>query len=356
MRKACLFAAALFAMLSQATVVAGSDLSVAIGERMFRRAWTPAPSSTTANDGLGPLFNARSCNACHQGLARVDAFAADALQRGVVIRLSQPDGGGDPLYGRQMQTAAVAGLAPETGGLADLAALSEEAMRAFADPDDQDGDGISGRLAILPDGSIGRFGWKAAHATLQDQVAAAFLLDLGMSTKQHPLPFGDCTAGDQNCRAAPHGADDRGIEIAPVIVEAIAAFLASVPHLATTPKPNEGAKLFQSAQCGACHVPELARTDGKPPVALYSDLLLHDLGNALASGGPEGAALATEWRTAPLRGLGARKSLGLMHDGRAKDIESAILAHAGEANTSRQTFLALDLEQRRALIAFLERL
>jgi CxxC motif-containing protein (DUF1111 family) len=386
------------------------DLAVAIGKRLFERAWVLAPSSTEANDGLGPLFNARSCAACHQGLERTDMHAPQATQHGLVVRLVTPTGAGDPLYGHQIQTAAAPGLEPEARvgiewqgtkdglvvpvprltelsggalspqtipslrvaprltGLRDIEAVPDATLKALADPDDRDGDGISGRVARLADGRIGRFGWKATQATLSDQTAAAFHTDLGLSTRAFPSSEGDCTRLQTTCFSAPQGATDGHVEISPEIVDAIVAFLRTRGEISTTPRvmkaaaspeapsdadQSRGADLFRATGCAECHVPALPIGEGRH-VTLYSDLLLHDLGEALSSGGPDGAATAREWRTAPLRGLGTAQPRGLLHDGRARTIEEAVRWHAGEAERSRARMLALEQDDRHALIRFLE--
>ncbi len=389
---AALLALGLLAASVLPTQADGPD--AAIGERLFRRNWSIAPASARANDGLGPLFNARSCAACHQGLERTDIRASDAPDRGLVVRLSNATGGGDPIYGRQIQTMAVPGLSPEARvairweknaaglavpmpvltdvsagpllasttatlrvapmlkGLGAIEAVATEAIEALADPDDRDGDGISGRVATLADGRIGRFGWKAAQASLEDQVAAAFHLDLGLSSPSHPQAAGDCTRVQTDCLTAPAGAEPGGVEISPAVIDLISAFLRRVP---ATPRAQDasGEAVFTQVGCAACHVDAMQTKTGGS-VALYSDLLLHDMGAALAAGESEGAARAREWRTAPLRGLSAAKSRGLLHDGRASSLEEALLWHGGEAEMSRERVLALVPEERQALLRFLE--
>lgn len=374
------------------------DLAAAIGKRLFERAWVLPPSSTAANDGLGPLFNARSCAACHQRLGRTDMRAGTVPPPpGLVVALVTPDGDGDPHYGRQIQTAAAPGLAPEAeftlewreeadglvapvprltrladGPLAaqtiaslrvapalvtigDVASVPDAALAALADPDDRDGDGISGRLARLGDGRIGRFGWKATTATLAEQTAAAFSTDLGLSSRARPASTGDCTALQTACFAAPQGAVAGQVEIGDEIIGALSAFLRD--RHAASPLAQEvegrGAALFREVGCAACHTPTLPDDKGGV-VRIYSDLLLHDLGERLASGGPQGAAQSREWRTAPLRGLGEAQDRGLLHDGRARSIEEAVRWHGGEAQRSQARLLALDAEDRQALMRFLE--
>lgn len=370
---------------------AAGDLDAAIGFRLFKRAWVPAPASTGADDGLGPLYNARSCLACHGQLARAPALGDDALDHGVVLRLGDAAGHADPRFGAQIQTAATAGVPVEAevrlgwtataDGLARrlatvtapvdpaptthlslrtapaltlagaIAAVDDAAILAVAKAS------VSGRLARLGDGRIGRFGWKASEASLGDFTARAFAVDMGLSTPARPRAGGDCTAAQTACLESPGGwAPDGKPEIDQTIVDAIARFLATRPRPAPAPDPRgTGARLFAGLGCVACHVPALAARDGGE-VMLYSDLLLHNLGSGLDDGVGEGAAGSAEWRTAPLSGLGAARGKGLLHDGRARDIDEAIRWHGGAASAARAGYGALRPAERRALIGFLESL
>lgn len=387
-----------FAAGSAALAAAADRLDAQIGERLFRRAWVPGVSSTTAADGLGPRYNARSCLACHQGLARVDARASDALDRGLAVKLGDREGAPDPRYGRQLQTIAVPGVAPEPApevrwrprpgpdgrrleapvlsvegaavpaglraapalaAMGAVEAVPEAAILARADPDDRDGDGIRGRPHRLPDGRVGRFGWKATSADLHDQVSRAFSVDMGLSTRAFPAAAGDCTASDASCLAAPSGASVRGVEMDEAIVTRIAAYLTSLaPAVAQrggggAPKADSaGARLFAATGCAACHVADPGGT-GRP---IHSDLLLHDLGPGLDDGVAEGDARSSEWRTAPLVGLGRAERAGLLHDGRARSIEEAAMWHDGEARRARAAFAALPSGERARLVAYLRQL
>jgi CxxC motif-containing protein (DUF1111 family) len=189
-------------------------------------------------------------------------------------------------------------------------------------------------------------------------VTGAFALDLGLSTARHLDPAGDCTAVQATCQAAPHGAEAGNPEIAPVLVASLVRFLESVPppRPLRTPDPV-GARLFAAIGCAACHVPVLP--DGRGGIlAPYSNLLLHDLGDDLAGAGPEGEAVATEWRTAPLWGLGTtlRRGARLLHDGRAASIAEAVRHHGGEAAPARARFEVLPRNGRLALERFLSSL
>ncbi|MBL8572179.1 MAG: hypothetical protein JNM13_00745 [Hyphomicrobiaceae bacterium] len=401
-RPSALLVSILGLLAAPGSTLAG-DLDAEIGARLFKRAWVPAPTATKADDGLGPHFDARSCAACHPGAGRASRRLADdgePREPGLVIRLDR-HGAGDPVYGRQLQTGAVAGVAaearprlaalpagegmrwrvdpgalgygplsdetrvsvraaPALHGLGLLAAVAEGEILTRADPDDRDGDGISGRAARI-DGKLGRFGQKATGVAIVDQVAGAFSLDMGLSTPARPAASGDCTATQVDCLGAPSGSDAGGPEIDAEIVRLIGHFVATLP--APTPQSSSrrepgqaGARLFAAIGCAACHAPALAGPAGQP-VAAFTDLLLHDLGPGLADAA-EGDANAAEWRTAPLWGISSalKRGAGLLHDGRARTVAEAIGWHDGEARRARTGFDGLTVTDRKALIAFIERL
>lgn len=399
-----------------------------LGEAVFQRRWVAAPSSTQAADGLGPLYNARSCDGCHPGNGR-GRPAAPA--EGLILRLGIPDGGDarpDPVYGAQLQDLAVAGqhregalavtytehrvtladgtsvslrapsyaiadpafgdpdprlalsprLAPQLIGLGLLAMIDEADLLANADPDDADGDGISGRPNLIRDRDddapvIGRFGWKAGQPTLAAQNASALALDIGLSSPLYPDPAGDCTAAQTACRATTHGDSPQfeGLEVPSLLTGPLDYYLAhiAVPARRTIDDPTvlRGKALFYGAGCIACHTPKfVTATDPAWPALSrqliwpYTDLLLHDMGDGLADGLPEGSATGREWRTPPLWGIGLLATVGgganFLHDGRARTLDEAILWHGGEAEAARNAFAAMDAAERAALIAFLESL
>jgi CxxC motif-containing protein (DUF1111 family) len=380
---------------------AGDGLAVAVGKALFDRDWVAAPASTRATDGLGPLHNARSCAACHRGgRGAALSIGADGRPTGPGLVLRLPD---DPAYGRQVQTGAVHGqaaegrvrvshedvpvtmadrttvvlrrprhaveepvygsapvqlsprLAPSLRGLGLLAAVPQAAVADLADPDDRDGDGIRGRPGA------GRFGLRAEQPGLRGQVAEALLLDLGLSTSVRPSPAGDCTPAQTACRALPHGDHEGtpGVEIGDEILDALVAYLAALPPPKQDPRSETGAGLFVSLGCASCHAPSLPveLEDGRQAsIAPYTDLLLHDLGPELADEGAEDDPAARLWRTAPLWGLGsalAAEGTALLHDGRARDAQEAILWHGGEAEAARERFSALGADDRAELVAFL---
>lgn len=392
------------------TAAIGQDLDgldIQIGRALFKRAWVPAPSTTTSDDGLGPLFDARSCSACHprQSRAPLRVSASGEVEgHGVILAIGQPDGSGDPVYGRRFQVDAVPGLTPEglltvrweTGdrrgprpipvpihlgygpmaagsglslrvapdlrGRAQIEQVPEAAILAIAAQQAAGQDGVKGeaRRVRLPDGRdvLGRFGWKAAQPSLEAQSSEAFFLDMGLSTPLHPEPWGDCTPAQTACREAPHGiSPDKPVEIPDMILTRVVAYLDSlpVPDPASTGKgPTErGVALFASTGCAQCHRPTLPLRDGGT-TALFTDLLLHDMGPGLEDTLSEPGARAAQWRTAPLAGLSdalARKT-GLLHDGRADGIAAAIGWHDGEARTALNRFKALRPKDQAALIAY----
>lgn len=337
----------------------------------------------TAATGLGPLFVASSCGSCHPGDGK--GHPSNAL-----IRFGQSDSTGNQflhLGGPQLQHRALPGYGPEqlppgapfskllppaNTGLGFLEIIPDAELLALADPDDLDGDGISGRPnwvdlpgylsprpdAIVQQGKyIGRFGKKAAVYNLLQQTANAYNQDMGVTSTYAPF---DTYSG---ARIDP--------EVSNQTVEDVVFYLRTLkaPIARNTTKADvaAGKLLFEQSGCANCHRPAL-RTGASAIAALafreiapYTDLLLHDMGPELDDGYTEGSARSAEWRTPPLWGLGLSKnSQGgqyyLMHDGRASSLEAAILFHGGEGAGSRDRFKALSETERRQLLAFLESL
>ncbi|MFN3643111.1 MAG: di-heme oxidoredictase family protein [Gemmobacter sp.] len=404
------------AVSTAAAVPAGlAALDAQAGSALFDRLWVAAPASTRAADGLGPLYNARSCSACHAGHGRAHPPAgAGALPPGLVVRLAQPDGSPDPVYGHQVQPLAAAGLpgearaavrwhetvvhlrdgtpialrrpevvlsdlawgpldpatrvglraAPPLVGLGFVAAIEAADLTDPAAP---------GRVRMVQrlDGTAaetGRFGRRAGAATLHDSIALALSADMGLSSPFRPEPWGDCTPAQQACRVAPHGdGDARGHELAQAAVDLIAAHLASLrvparrdPDRITV---QRGETLFHDAGCATCHRPRFTiATDERPRVIRpYGDFRLHDMGEGLADPASEAGVAPGEWRTTPLWGLGYTRLVGdgresYLHDGRARDLLEAILWHGGDAAFARDRVAGMDAADRAALIAFLESL
>jgi CxxC motif-containing protein (DUF1111 family) len=371
------------------TEAAGGGLDAVLGRALFDRAWVPAPASTQSADGLGPLFNARSCSACH-GLRGFSPASTNPFA--LTLKL-----GNDPLYGMQIQTFAAPGLdgegrvlvedgpegrkarlvdaplgplgegtprslrhAPTISGIGILALIPDAEILAGADADDRNGDGISGRPNLLgADQRLGRFGWKAAHATLSDQNATAFALDLGLGTAIRPAAYGDCTGAQAACRGAPQGGNETAPEITAEMARLVDLFVSVIPAPKSV-SDLEGQALFAATGCAGCHRPswQVQRPGVASPLTItpYTDLLLHDLGDGLADDLAEGDAAGSEWRTPPLWGLGERLAIGdpaFLHDGRAGTLEAAIGWHAGEALPAARRFASLPADERQRLLAFL---
>jgi CxxC motif-containing protein (DUF1111 family) len=407
---------------------AEDSMDTVLGKALFERLWVSAPSSTKAADGLGPLFNARACSSCHQGGGRaaVSLHEGDLPpSAGLTLRIGAAKDGKlvpHPVLGSQVQTFAVPGLSPEgtlrvtfdthieqladgtavalrrpriaiagQEKLSDLAWLSPRLapdlhgagllervpltrLAELADPDDLDGDGISGSMVMGQYGEEdidpGRFGWKADEPDLVHQTSAAFHFDLGLSTPLRRELWGDCTAAEADCRAAPQGAAPGNVEVESTIVSLIATYLRSLPApagSAVTVDAAQGGAVFARIGCGGCHTsqqPAQQAAGNTIWFSPYSDLLIHDMGDGLADRAADDSvskvAGARDWRTAPLWGLGARvaqpKGANLLHDGRARSILEAILWHGGEAAPAKQRAAELPPADRAALIGFLESL
>lgn len=415
-----------------------------VGNGFFRRLWVVAPSSTDAADGLGPLYNARSCQRCHlkDGRGHPPAGPGDSAVS-MFLRLSIPPQDEEqeallasgranvipePVYGTQLQDLAIPGqtaegrmeigyeeievamaggeraflrkpgyavadpawgplhprtmLSPRVAspmiGLGLLEAVDEADILAAEDPDDRDGDGISGRAnrvwseerqRVMP----GRFGWKAGKATIADQAAAALGGDIGVSSPLAPHAWGECTEAQEACRAAPHGASERygGFEAGRDVMDLLVFYSRhlAVPARRGVGRPEvlRGKALFYEIGCTGCHTPKHATRRDWPEKALagqliwpYTDLLLHDMGEGLADGRPEGRADGREWRTPPLWGIGLTGTVSghtfYLHDGRARSLTEAVLWHGGEARAAREAFRDLAPAERADLLTFLDSL
>jgi len=418
------------------------ELNFKVGNGFFRKLWVSSPSSTLASDGLGPLYNARSCQRCHLKDGRghppegpddnaISMFLRISIPGTVEDKMAEIEDYlatvSDPTYGSQLQdfslpghpaeyrlqidyeevevaladgetaslrsptyTAADLGygplhegamlsprVAPQMIGLGLLEAIPAADILAGADPDDADGDGISGRANIvwsveydMP--MLGRFGLKAGAPTIRHQSAAAFAGDIGISNPLFPYPWGECTQAQGDCRAAPHGdKDDRTYEIDQEGLDLVTFYSRNlgVPKRrnADDPQVLHGKEVFYSTGCTSCHTPSFVthRLKDQPEQSFqlvwpYTDMLLHDMGPGLADNRPEARATGQEWRTPPLWGIGLTEQVSghsyFLHDGRARSLLEAILWHGGEAQAARDTVLTLPTADREALIAFLESL
>jgi CxxC motif-containing protein (DUF1111 family) len=336
----------------------------------------------TLQNGLGPLFVATSCGSCHPGDGKGHPFTT-------LTRFGQTDENGNQYLndgGPQLQHRSVPGFTPEVipqnatfsrftppanTGLGFIDAVSDADILAWADPDDADGDGISGvpnwikmkeylterPNSVTQNGKyIGRFGKKGATYNLLQQTASAYNQDIGITSSFEPIDTHSGLVFDP--------------EVSNQTINDVVFYLKTLKAPAPRPESNsllDGKQLFTTIGCSKCHRPEM-KTGNSPIAAIankafypYSDLLLHDMGTTLDDGYTEGAAKTYEWRTPPLWGLGLSKnSQGgqyfLMHDGRARSIDEAILLHGGEANQIRNNYQSLTADEKTKLIHFLESL
>jgi CxxC motif-containing protein (DUF1111 family) len=396
--------------------LAGKHLAVhELGDAQFEIEFEPA-------NGLGPVFDNVSCEDCHEGDGRGRPPAtgeqfASFLFRGSV-RGFGPHGGPNPIpgFGTQIQLRAIPGLTPEasasiaytdsTGTFADgsaftlrvphytliggytalppgvlfsprsapavfglglLEAVSAGDVLAMADPRDRNHDGVSGRANVVWDAvklrmALGRFGWKANTPNLLQQAAGAYNGDMGITSSIFPAE--SCEGQYPACAAhAP--------EIDPQLVQAVAFYTQTLGVPARRglddPTAKQGERLFYAAGCNGCHVPTLrtAMLPGVPEVSNqvihpYTDLLVHDMGPALADGRRDFLASGSEWRTAPLWGIGLLETVNdhtnLLHDGRARGLLEAVLWHGGEATNARERVRRMSAQERDALVAFLQSL
>lgn len=397
------------------------------GNSFFNSSWVQAPSSTSGRDGLGPLFNARSCSTCHfeDGRGRPpltddEEFSSMLLRIGTGSLSADGDPEGDPTYGGQLQPFAINDVpaegtpkhtcsktrgtfaegeayellaptywiegeaygpmsaslvisprvAPQMIGLGLLGAISEDELMARSDPDDADGDGISGRPNLVRDVvtgefTMGRFGWKAEQPFVRQQAAGAFQGDIGITSSLFPNQ--DCSDVEVACGDAANGGEPEASDSVLDAVDVYSQLLAppARPHYAEQ-EILEGKALFSEVGCDSCHTPRYVTGDSEleeltgQTIWPYTDLLLHDMGETLSDARPSFAAEGSEWRTPPLWGIGRIPEVNghnrLLHDGRARGVTEAILAHAGEGTAARGAFTSLSANERGMLVSFVESL
>ncbi len=404
------------------------------GRSLFKKLWIAAPTATKASDGLGPLYNARSCFQCHINAGRGQVPDTGKRAVSLFMRLSIPPQNdtekallqehklnviAEPTYGTQLQNFAVTGLAsegelqisfndisinlvddetvvlhkpsyqidnlqygelhpetlmsprmaPQLVGMGLLEKISEQDILQFSDLNDADNNGISGKPNYVWSREnqkvmLGRFGYKAGVATLNEQNQSAFFGDLGLSTPLFPKPWGDCSKNQPVCRSAPHGDDatQGHLEVPQKATDAVLFYTRnlSIPsqrHV-NDPMVIKGQQLFNQLGCSHCHRPSYQL--GTQTISPYTDMLLHDMGDGLADNRPEGEATGKEWRTAPLWGIGLTETINghnyYLHDGRARTLQQAILWHGGEAQNASSRYSRLNKRSRQILLKFLESL
>ncbi|MEO8473881.1 MAG: di-heme oxidoredictase family protein [Chryseolinea sp.] len=337
----------------------------------------------TSTNGLGPLFVASSCGSCHAGDGKGHPSTT-------LTRFGQIDETGNQYLasgGPQLQHRSISGYLPEelpegvpsskftppaNTGLGFIEFVSDADIIALADPEDADGDGISGIVnwitlkdyvtrnagAIEQNGKyIGRFGKKAAVHNLLQQTVNAYQQDIGITSSYEPYDN--------------HSGVETDAEISNATINNVVFYLRTLKAPIQRNQESEsimgGKVLFVQAGCEKCHKASL-KTQSSSISAIsqrsfspYTDLLLHDMGPKLDDGYTEGSAKTFEWRTAPLWGLGLSQSsqggqFYLLHDGRARSIEDAILQHGGEATASSKNYEAMSRSEKDLLITFLKSL
>jgi len=334
-----------------------------------------------AEDGLGPSFNGTSCAQCHN----IPAVGGTGTM--VEMRAGQSEGGRfyAPAGGTLHHLFSIpphdcqVSVYPESNVIAHRisiplfgAGLVEEVpddlILALQDPEDRNGDGIRGRAAIVEDLAtgkqrVGRFGWKAQHATLLAFAADAYVNEMGIT---NDLFRAEVSAdGDpvklRRCDPTPDPEDQRDPRTGLRGIDNFAnflRFLAPLSRGAITGEVLRGEKIFQEIGCAACHIPQLVTGPNSNPVFhlkqvnLFSDLLLHDIGTG--DGIDQEAAKGDEIRTPALWGLRFRRPL--LHDGSASTIQQVIQRHQAEASSSSKLFSALTNEEKESLLAFLNSL
>ena len=372
--------------------------------------------------GKGPIYNNVSCISCHHNDGK-GTPTAGYPNSSLLFRVSLPgtDGHGAPLsvpgFGFQLQDRALIGIQPEAHidiqynalpitypdgtvvslrhpayavqspyitmsagyllsprlappvfGLGLLENIPESTLLTYADENDANGDGISGRPnyifdTIVGKPQLGRFGLKANTATIERQVTTAYQQDMGITSSLLPTESSKGQLQD-NGRSGHFELPDSTLKAVVFYIKTLA-----VPARRNVKDPTnlQGEALFNQLKCGSCHRPTIQTGVDIAMPALsnqrihpYTDLLLHDMGPGLADNRPDFMATGQEWRTMPLWGIGLfERTNGIpyfLHDGRARSIEEAILWHDGEAAKSKHQFMQLSRTDRNKLIAFLKSL
>lgn len=405
--------------------LSGQDEHIhSLGDRMFEASFVKGPAPIFS--GLGPIYNQASCVSCHPNEGRGKAPESGTTYESMFFKISMPgeDEHGGPLpvpgFGLQIQDRAVFGALPEAKiniswlpktvtlkdgevvelrypqydvinpyiplpegykisprvarsnfGMGLIERIDESSIMAHADPNDGNGDGISGRPNYVYDfvnhspKQLGRLGWKASVPDIKGQIARALAEDIGVTTSVFPRKVAE---GQEQMKAAylPPTTD-----IHDSILNALTFYMRTlaVPARRNVDDPEvlQGQRIFKSIGCVKCHADvHTTKVDVrfKPLsgqiIRPYSDFLLHDMGPDLADNRTEYEASGQEWRTPPLWGVGLSKRVTghsqLLHDGRARSFKEAILWHGGEAQPVKQIFTQLSAGNRASLIRFLESL
>ena len=263
-------------------------------------------------------------------------------------------------------------IAQQIPGLGLLEAVPGEFIESLADENDLNSDGISGKANYvwneqLQQTTLGRFGWKASQPSIVQQVAGAFNGDMGITSSIFP-ELGFTAAQQELYGSLPDGGapeiDDERLDKITTYIKGLAV---PVRRDVDTKNVLRGKYLFTQLNCSGCHIPKMQTGSGNSIAALnnqtirpYTDLLLHDMGDGLADNRPDYLATGSEWRTAPLWGLGMIEAVNrhsfLLHDGRARNIEEAILWHGGEAQKAKEGFVNLPVTDRDKVIDFIKSL
>jgi CxxC motif-containing protein (DUF1111 family) len=363
----------------------------------------PGNPAWNAQSGKGgPLLINRTCNSCHTQNARALPAAIGQRLDKWVFKVGDAQGNAHPNLGTVLQTSSTIGasegnvtigsytesnglrrpnfvfsganparfsarISPQLVGMGLLEAIPETAVLALADPNDANGDGISGRANTVNDSRgiarLGRFGWKASMPDVRHQVAGALRTDMGVLTSVFSSP--DCGSAQSNC--GPSGAELSDNDLSDLI--AYTSLLGVQPQTGhESSQVRSGAEVFERIGCARCHTTTFQTSVFAPfaevrgqTIHPYTDLLLHDMGPGLADNLAEGNAAGAEWRTAPLWGIGKTFAMhggqeAYLHDGRARSLEEAIRWHGGEGQAANDRFGALSTGERDALIAFLRSL
>lgn len=392
-----------------------------LGKSFFTIPWVQAPASTTARDGLGPLFSANTCVHCHpHNSAGIATDKNGEITRSLVMRLSipsthnttvakngfmpEPNYGGQfsingtsdtpaegnvhlnykaitgfyadgSMYSLQEPTYTLSNLqygnlhpktniAPRIGlaliGLGALESIKQSDILKNEDIEDTNKDGISGKANWVYSyetnrTELGRFAWKAAAPSVLQQSANAAHNDMGLSNplfKSH-----NCTDSQKECLKASLNIDNQ-LDLPQKRLEAISYYLKTlkIPKRRIGKNFFKGESVFNKLGCVKCHTQNFTIAGGQT-IYPYSDLLLHDMGEALSDGHTMFKANENEFRTPPLWGLGLYKKMtskiSLLHDGRARNVAEAILWHGGEAQSQKEAFTQLSKKQREYLIEFI---